>query len=155
MSDPGWVGGGGRGGAAGAAPDTQPQEPTQVFWSDSGRQHRTLAGQISPCCLPASGGLFQAGRPPHPPTQVLTLRQLQRIPTDAHLTPDAHRPVGHPHLEATSSRTLSLVGDDSDPPKHGPHSQPTRPALNLPRARASPSVMEALNFTLELALSAE
>lgn len=83
---------------------------------------RTLAEQVSPCCLPAPvgpafpGSCFRQTGPAHTSTHTKTILTTDR------LTPDAH-PTGQwrcgPHI------FKDPFSDDSDRPRHGPHPQPT------------------------------
>lgn len=85
-----------RPGAARPAPNTQPQEPVGLFWSDSGRQHRTSAEQgsllpPSSCksCLPGRGESWcRQGGLQSCPGQLQALRKLQQVQADPHLTPN-------------------------------------------------------------------
>ena len=115
----------GRGGfAAGAAPDTVLQGPFQALWSDSGRQ--TGPRRSKSVLLPPSSvwpcSCFRQTRPTHTSTHTKTT-----LTTDvSRLVPTGQWRCG-PHI------LQDPFSDDSDPPKHGPHPQPTHACLTYKR----------------------
>lgn len=142
-------GGGGGVGAAGAAKTCcSGAPPGALVWlrrqTGPWRSKSLLAASQLRLAPAFPGSCFRQTGPDHTSTHTRTILTTDRLTPDAHLTGQ---------WRCGPNILKDPFSDDSDRPRHGPTPSPFKPHY-LQRVHASSWVMAALDFRLELTLSA-